>query len=65
MGNLIPKNTLVLPNFWAIYRDPKLWTNPDQFNPDRFLTDDGKTLLKTEYLIPFSYGKILSRLLPK
>ncbi|KAE9384604.1 cytochrome P450 [Gymnopus androsaceus JB14] len=33
-GYHIPKNTLVIPNFWAISQNT---SNPGQFNPDRYL----------------------------
>ncbi|KAM7494176.1 hypothetical protein LguiB_028785 [Lonicera macranthoides] len=36
-GHLIPKNTRVLVNAWAIARDPKYWDNPTCFMPERFL----------------------------
>ncbi|KAJ7259646.1 cytochrome P450 [Mycena rebaudengoi] len=35
-GFFIPKNTTVFPNIWAIARDT---SNPDDFNPDRFLDE--------------------------
>ena len=56
LNHFIPKDTLVLANFWAVHNDPNLWNKPDQFNPNRFLTNDGKELIKTDYLIPFSIG---------
>ncbi|GJU71007.1 cytochrome P450 76C1-like protein [Tanacetum coccineum] len=33
----IPKDTTVYMNVWAIHRDPKNWTNPLEFKPERFL----------------------------
>ncbi|CAG2173422.1 unnamed protein product [Oppiella nova] len=57
LGHFIPKDTRVMANIWAVHNDPKVWDKPEQFNPNRFLTSDGKELLKTEALIPFSYGK--------
>ncbi|CAG2112194.1 unnamed protein product, partial [Medioppia subpectinata] len=57
LGHFIPKNTRIMANIWAVHYDPKVWNNPDQFNPNRFLTPDAKQLIKTEALIPFSYGK--------
>ncbi|CAN7940537.1 unnamed protein product, partial [Ixodes hexagonus] len=53
----IPKGTMILPNVRAVHTDPKLWKNPEDFDPSRFLTDDGSRLLpKPECLIPFSIG---------
>ena len=40
-------------------RDPDYWKNPDEFDPERFLTknDDGKAILnKEERLVPFGIG---------
>ncbi|KAE8715041.1 Detected protein of confused Function [Hibiscus syriacus] len=33
----IPKGCRVFINAWAIHRDPCIWENPLEFNPDRFL----------------------------
>ncbi|KPM03882.1 cytochrome P450-like protein 10 [Sarcoptes scabiei] len=57
MGHFIPKDTLVLVNIWAVHHDSKIWDNPSKFNPYRFLTEDGKTLIDHEGFIPFSLGK--------
>lgn len=56
LGHHIPKNTFILSNLWAIHNDPKLWGDPQNFRPERFLSENGE-LIKTEYLIPFSLGK--------
>ena len=61
-GFKIPKDTQIMANFWAIDNDPNLWENPNDFIPERFLSADGKTFSKPEYLIPFSYGLYLNRL---
>ena len=55
-GHYIPKDTHVLANWWAVHNDPKLWNRPEEFNPKRFLSDDGRRVIKTELLIPFSIG---------
>ena len=54
-GYLLPKSTWILPHLYAVNRDPKLWPEPFQFDPTRFLDSEGK-LDKKEYLIPFSMG---------
>ncbi|KAL2322366.1 hypothetical protein Fmac_026745 [Flemingia macrophylla] len=36
-GFYIPKNTRLSVNIWAIGRDPNVWSNPLEFNPERFL----------------------------
>ncbi|KAM8803860.1 cytochrome P450 2U1 [Rhynchonycteris naso] len=55
-GYTIPKGTLVLPNLWSVHRDPAIWEKPDDFNPTRFLDDQGQ-LIKKETFIPFGIGK--------
>ncbi|CAM1321594.1 Uncharacterised protein g7825 [Pycnogonum litorale] len=53
---VIPKSTNILYNIWAVHHDPKLWKDPDQFNPDRFIDDSGH-VSRPEYLIPFGTGR--------
>ncbi|CAG2172580.1 unnamed protein product [Oppiella nova] len=57
LGHFIPKDTQVLANIWAVHNDPKVWHKPQDFNPNRFLTSDGKQVIKIDAFIPFSYGK--------
>lgn len=38
-GYFIPAGATVIQNVWAVCRDPKLYQDPDTFNPDRFLED--------------------------
>jgi cytochrome P450 len=56
-GYDIPKGTWIMPNIYAIHHDPKIWDDPHNFRPERFLSEDGKTVLKSENLLPFSLGK--------
>ncbi|GAB4857022.1 hypothetical protein Ancab_014934 [Ancistrocladus abbreviatus] len=36
-GYIVPKGSRVFVNVWAIQRDPSIWENPSEFNPERFL----------------------------
>ncbi|XP_072050203.1 cytochrome P450 2J5-like [Amphiura filiformis] len=54
-GYTIPKESLVISNIWAVHYDPDTWTNPEEFNPERFL-DKAGCLREREELIPFSTG---------
>jgi len=40
-GYFIPKGTTVIPNLWAINRDPAVFPDFDSFRPDRFLDKSG------------------------
>ncbi|XP_016429803.1 cytochrome P450 2U1-like [Sinocyclocheilus rhinocerous] len=57
-GYTIPKGTVIIPNLWSVHRDPTVWENPDDFNPDRFLDEQGK-LLRKDCFIPFGIGMFL------
>jgi cytochrome P450 len=56
-GYTIPKQTIIVSNLYACMRDPKVWGDPDNFRPERFLSEDGKTVIRHEALIPFSTGR--------
>ncbi|KAJ4770283.1 hypothetical protein LUZ62_054540 [Rhynchospora pubera] len=58
-GYHIPCGALVLVNAWAIGRDPKVWDNPNDFRPDRFLGSTSHVDYKGDdfKLIPFGGGR--------
>ncbi|KAI5120037.1 hypothetical protein M0805_004665 [Coniferiporia weirii] len=41
-GCFIPAGTAMLPNVWAMQRDPKEYPEPEKFIPERWLPSDGK-----------------------
>ena len=56
-GYFIPKNTPVIPSYYSLTRDERYWEEPEQFNPYRFLNENGKIrkdLLDKFY--PFGMG---------
>ena len=61
----VEKDTIVIANLWAVHNDPRNWKYPERFDPDRFLTNNGKQVIKYETLIPFSIGKYETKLLLK
>nr|XP_056706038.1 cytochrome P450 2J5-like [Euleptes europaea] len=55
LGNLIPKDTLVLPDLCSVLLDPTKWETPEKFNPNHFLDNDGKFVIRDEFF-PFAAG---------
>ncbi|XP_024371882.1 cytochrome P450 750A1 isoform X2 [Physcomitrium patens] len=54
----IPGGTWVIINAWAIARDPAVWKDPTEFNPDRFMQDDPNALNPRVFeMLPFGAGK--------
>lgn len=53
----IPKNTQILINVWAIGRDPRVWPNPNSFQPERFLNTKIDFKGHDFQLIPFGSGR--------
>ncbi|KAG7634250.1 Cytochrome P450 superfamily [Arabidopsis suecica] len=56
-GYHIPKNAHVKINTYAIGRDPKRWTNPEEFNPERFLNTSINYKGQHYVLLPFGAGR--------
>lgn len=58
LGYYIPKNTVVFVNQWSVNHDPAKWSNPEDFDPARFLDKDGfiNKALASSVMI-FSVGK--------
>ncbi|XP_051141281.1 cytochrome P450 CYP82D47-like [Andrographis paniculata] len=58
-GYHIPKGTWLIVNIWKLQRDPTVWSDPTEFNPERFLTKHKDIGMKgTDFeLIPFSAGR--------
>ncbi|KAJ0682999.1 putative ferruginol synthase [Helianthus annuus] len=58
IGNyVVPKNTRLLVNAWAVARDERYWENPSVFMPERFLKN--KVDFKGQHFefIPFGSGR--------
>ncbi|EOA25121.1 hypothetical protein CARUB_v10018429mg [Capsella rubella] len=56
-GYHIPKNSHIKINTYTIGRDPKCWTNPEEFNPERF-SDTSINYKGLHYeLLPFGAGR--------
>lgn len=58
-GYQIPKGTRLFVNLWKLHRDPNVWSNPDEFIPERFLTNHANVDVLGQHfeLIPFGSGR--------
>jgi len=57
-GVHLPRGTVLLFNTWAINNDSRHWPDPEQYRPERFLTQDGTyDEDKISLLVPFGFGK--------
>ncbi|KAI6695294.1 hypothetical protein NL676_023004 [Syzygium grande] len=58
-GFRIPAGTRLLFNYWKIQRDERVWSNPEEFEPERFLTTHANVDVRGQNfeLIPFGAGR--------
>uniref|UniRef100_A0A1J3JRJ5 Cytochrome P450 71B19 n=1 Tax=Noccaea caerulescens TaxID=107243 RepID=A0A1J3JRJ5_NOCCA len=56
-GYDIPPKRRILVNVSAIGRDPKLWNNPEEFNPERFIDSPVDYRGQHYELLPFGAGR--------
>ncbi|KAJ1688864.1 hypothetical protein LUZ63_013019 [Rhynchospora breviuscula] len=40
-GMVVPPGTTAMVNMWAITHDDSIWSNPEKFNPGRFMVSEG------------------------
>jgi cytochrome P450 len=56
-GYYIPKNARLIVNAWGMQRDPDVWKNPLEFNPDRFMGSIVDVRGRHFEVIPFGAGR--------
>ncbi|KAJ4956680.1 hypothetical protein NE237_013463 [Protea cynaroides] len=57
-GYHIPKGTILMTNIWKLHRDSRVWLDPDEFKPERFLTTHVNVDVRGQQFefIPFGSG---------
>ncbi|KAF8032878.1 hypothetical protein BT93_D1687 [Corymbia citriodora subsp. variegata] len=56
-GYRVPKGSRVFVNVWAIHRDPLIWRDPLEFDPERFLHGEGNYNGHDFNYFPFGSGR--------
>ncbi|GMP95927.1 hypothetical protein CsSME_00044786 [Camellia sinensis var. sinensis] len=57
-GYTVPKGARVFVNVWAVHRDPSVWKNPLEFDPERFLGDSKWDCSGNDFnYFPFGSGR--------
>nr|BBD34747.1 putative cytochrome P450 [Eschscholzia californica subsp. californica] len=58
-GYHVPAGTRLIINAWKIHNDPRIWTDPSEFKPERFLTTHKDIDVRghNPQLIPFGMGR--------
>lgn len=53
LGYEVPKRTVTFTNIWKVFRDPELFPNPEQFEPERFMEDNPAR----KYIVSYIWGR--------
>ncbi|KAJ7639239.1 cytochrome P450 [Roridomyces roridus] len=56
-GYFIPKDTIILANTWLFFRDPKIYSDPEAFRPERFIETPTHAKEMDPREIVFGYGR--------
>lgn len=55
-GFRIPQGTMIIPLQWAVHMDENVWPEPEKFDPERFINEEGKVVRNTSF-VPYQIGK--------
>ncbi|XP_059143734.1 cytochrome P450 27C1-like isoform X2 [Physella acuta] len=55
-GYFIPKDTILMMNLYVMSRDEKIFPDPDEFKPERWLRGSEESTAPAFSLIPFGFG---------
>lgn len=55
--HLVPAGTTAMVNMWAITHNEKIWSDPLEFKPERFMEEDVSILGSDLRLAPFGAGR--------
>ncbi|KAI0637905.1 cytochrome P450 [Trametes polyzona] len=56
-GYFLPKGTLVVANVWRFLHDPNTYADPMRFNPDRFISAEGREAERDPRDFCFGFGR--------
>ncbi|KAK2663408.1 hypothetical protein Ddye_001982 [Dipteronia dyeriana] len=55
--HFVPAGTTAMVNMWSITHDERVWSNPNEFNPERFVEEDVNIMGSNLKLAPFGSGR--------
>ncbi|CAH8382456.1 unnamed protein product [Eruca vesicaria subsp. sativa] len=56
--NFVPAGTIAMVNMWSITHDAKIWTDPEEFKPERFIEGEDVSVMGSDLrLAPFGSGR--------
>lgn len=58
---LFLQETIILPLLSSVLSDPKLWKNPDNFDPENFLDEEGQ-FKRNDAFVVFGMGELKPRI---
>ncbi|KAJ7708746.1 cytochrome P450 [Mycena rosella] len=56
-GWFLPKGSLIITNIWKMAHDPRVYSNPMVFEPERFIEKDGKAAELDPRDLAFGFGR--------